>query len=209
MILVTGFGPYKGEMNASGALVASFIDALPAELAGLAPQLALAVIACDDTSRQSEHLSLERQLKALLAEYRPEICLFTGQAPPYDKITIEKVAINSFMREIIDPSRPVGYFADVPGLATMQAALEQAGIPAAYSFYAGQHLCNHILYSSLYFAEREKSGHKSGFIHIPVLPVQTIGQYSDAPGMPLDILRKALAVIISHVAGSFAGKRLP
>ena len=74
MILVTGFGPYKGEMNASGALVASFIDALPAELAGLAPQLALAVIACDDTSRQSEHLSLERQLKALLAEHRPEIC---------------------------------------------------------------------------------------------------------------------------------------
>ena len=209
MILVTGFGPYKEEMNASGALVASFISELPAELASLAPELAFAVIACDDTSRESEHLSLERQLNALLAEYRPEICLFTGQAPPHDRITIEKVAINSFMREIIDPSRPVGYFADMPGLATMRDALEQAGIPAAYSFYAGQHHCNHILYSSLYFAEREKSGRTSGFIHLPLLPAQTVERYPDAPSMPLERSRKALAVIINHVARSAGGKRLP
>ena len=77
--------------------------------------------------------------------------------------------------------------------------LEDQGIPAGYSFYCGQHLCNHILYSSLYFSEQNGHSHKSGFIHIPLLPEQVMKEHRDSPYMPLEMSRKALSLIIDHV----------
>jgi pyroglutamyl-peptidase len=202
MILITGFGPYREELNASGALVDSLKNDLPEALAHLKDQLVFEVIACDDTSRETEHQSLEAQLKALLEQYEPELCIHTGQAPPYNKIVVEKIATNSFMREMIDPGRPVGYWANLPGTEGLQTALEAQHIPAGYSFYAGQHLCNHILFSSLYLAEKNALAHKSGFIHIPVLPEQVTKQHRDAPCMPVDMSRKALTIIMNHVVAA-------
>jgi len=199
MILITGFGPYREALNASGALVDSLKDDLPEALVHLREQLTFEVITCDDTSRETEHQSLEAQLEALLKQYEPVLCIHTGQAPPYNKIVVEKIATNSFMREIIDPARPVGYWSNLPGTEGLRAVLEAQHIPAGDSFYAGQHLCNHILYSSLYLAEKNALGHKSGFIHIPVLPEQVTKQHRDAPCMPLDMSRSALSIIINHV----------
>lgn len=202
MILVTGFAPYREEFNASGALVCSLKDDLPASLSPLADQLVFEVITCDDTSRETEHMSLEAQLKALLEQHQPELCIHVGQAPSYNKITVEKIATNSFMREIIDPARPVGYWSNLPGTESLKDALEAHNIPAGYSSYAGQHLCNHILFSSLYLAEKDALAHKAGFIHIPVLPEQVTTQHHDAPSMPVDTTRHALAIIINHVAAA-------
>lgn len=202
MILVTGFAPYREALNASGALVGSLRDDLPASLEPLADELAFEVIACDDTSRETEHLTLESQLKALLKQYEPELCIHVGQAPSYNKITVEKLATNSFMREIIDPSRPVGYWSNLPGTESLKDALEAHNIPAGYAFYAGQHLCNHILFSSLYLAEKDALVHKAGFIHIPVLPEQVTKRHHDAPSMPIDTTRHALAIIINHVVSA-------
>ena len=199
-MLVTGFGPYKEETNASGKLIASLKSELPDELVHLKPKLEFEVIACKDASREAQHLYLEEQLKALLQDHKPEICLFTGQAPSCHKITIEKLAINSFMGEIIDPVSPVGFWSDIPGLDTLKSELEDHGIPATYSFYAGQHLCNHILYSSLYLAGNRTKPHRSGFVHIPVLPEQTIIRHPDSPSMVLEITRKALSVLINRIA---------
>ncbi len=207
MILVTGFGPYREALNASGILVQSLMDDLPHALKPLENRLAFEVISCDDTSRETEHLSLESQLNELLKLYKPQLCIHTGQAPPYNKITIEKIATNSFMREIIDAARPAAYWSNLPGTDELQTILEQQNIPACYSFYGGQHLCNHILYSSLYASEKcrlaHKLAHKSGFIHIPVLPEQVTQQYRDSPFMPLDMTRKALEIIISHAAETY------
>ena len=199
MILVTGFAPYKEDINASGELVTSYIEDLPEELDYLKSDLALEVIACDDTSRESEHQSLEARLEKILSMHKPESCVFIGQAPPYNKITIEKMGTNTFMDQIIDPDRSVGYWSNIPGLDSMREELENNCIPAAYSFYAGQHLCNHILFSSLHLESQGKSAHKSVFIHIPVLPVQVIAQYPGSPSMSLEDSRRALSVIISHV----------
>ena len=199
MILVTGFGPYREDLNASGELVASLKKELPGELLHMREQLAFEVISCDDTSRETEHRTLEDQLAGLLHLHQPELCIFTGQAPPYNKITIEKIAANSFMRKAIDPDRPVAYWSNLPGTDGLQAALEAQGIPAGYSYYGGQHLCNHILYSSLYFAEAHTLSHQSGFIHIPLLPEQVIKQHRDSAFMPIDMTRKALALVINHV----------
>jgi pyroglutamyl-peptidase len=198
MILVTGFGPYREDMNASGALVSSLKDDLPDALDHLKGLLAFEVVTCDDTSRETEHLSLETRLDELLKRYEPELCIHTGQAPPYNKITVERIATNSFMRAVIDPGRPVAYWSNLPGTEGLSTALEAHGIPAGESFYAGQHLCNHILYSSRYFAEKNALHHKSGFIHVPVLPEQA-RQHRNAPTMPLDMSRKALSIIINQV----------
>ena len=202
MILITGFGPYREDMNASGELVNSLKNDLPDALDPLQDLLAFEVIACDDASRETEHQSLETQLAALLKRYAPALCIHTGQAPPYNKIIVENIATNSFMREVIDPGRPVAYWSNLPGTEGLQAALEAHNIPAGDSFCAGQHLCNHILYSSRYFAEKNALPHKSGFIHLPLLPEQAIRQHRDAPYMPLDMSRKALSIIINHVVAA-------
>lgn len=202
MILVTGFGPYQEDINASGSLIRSAINDLPKELAHLKDELAFEVITCDDTSRETESQSLEAQLDEMLRRYEPALCIHTGQAPSYNKITIEKIATNSFMREVIDPDRPVAYWSNLPGTDGLQTVLEEEGIPAGDSFYGGQHLCNHILYSSLYLAEKNRLSHQSGFIHIPVLPEQVIKQYPGSPGMPIEMTRKALSLIINHVVES-------
>lgn len=199
MILVTGFGPYQEELNASAELVTSLKYDLPDDLLPLKSRLVFEVVACEAASRETEHRALETHLAGLLERHRPQLCIFTGQAPPYSKITIEKIAINSFMRETIDPAQHVAYWANMPGIDDLPQVLEERDIPAAHSFYAGQHLCNHILYSSLYLAEARGLPHKSGLIHVPVLPEQAKTTHRDAPGMPLDISRKALSVVIRHV----------
>ena len=180
-------------------LVHSFVDCLPEELSTLQGRLAFEIITCDNTSRETEHQTLEANLVGLLERYEPELFIFTGQAPSYNKITIEKIAINSFMREIIDADRPVAYWSNLPGTESLGAVLENHEIPACYSFYAGEHLCNHILYSSLYFAEKNNLPHKSGFLHVPLLPEQVTRLYRDSPYMPIEISRKALSLVINHV----------
>jgi len=199
MILVTGFGPYHEENNASGELVGSLMEELPETLAHLKDELVFKLITCDVTSRETESQSLEAILEELLRRYDPELCIFTGQAPCYNKITIEKMAVNSFMREIIDPGRPVAYWSNLPGTDGLQTVLEEEGIPAGDSFYGGQHLCNHILYSSLYFVEKYGLKHRSGFIHIPVLPEQVVSLHCNSAAMTLDMTRAALALVINHV----------
>ncbi len=199
MILITGFAPYKEALNASAALISSMQSDLPGGLRDLEDQLAFEIIGVDETSRKTEHQTLEAQLFALLTQYKPVLCIFTGQAPPYNKIICEKVALNSFMDEVIDAEGSVAYWADLPGINTLPAAVEAQNIPAAHSYYAGQHLCNHILYSSLAYAEEAGLPHRSGFIHIPVLPEQVNMGYKNAACMPLSMTRKALSTAIQHV----------
>ncbi len=202
MILVTGFG-YQESTNASGVLVKSLTDELTEALMPFRSALAFEVITCDETSRETEHQTLESQLSNLLDRYKPDLCIHTGQAPPYNKITIEKIATNSFRREIIDPKRPVAYWSTLPGTDDLRSVLEQEGIPACYSFFCGQHTCNHILFSSLYFSELNRGSHKAGFIHIPVLPEQVMKEWRDSPYMPLEMSRNALSLVIEHVAKAY------
>jgi len=67
-MLVTGFGPYHEARNDLEAVVRSLKDDLPDTLAHLQDQLVFEVINCDDSSGETEHQSLEAQLKALLEQ---------------------------------------------------------------------------------------------------------------------------------------------
>ena len=198
MILVTGFKPYKEEFNASGELIDSLKQNLTSSLLHIKDQIHFETIEVDTTSRETEHQNLEEQLLKLLKASSPRICIFTGQAPTCNKITIEKIGLNTFMGEQIDSTRSVAYWADLPGIKTLKEKIETHDIPASYSYYAGQSLCNHILFSSLYFAEKYKLKHKSGFIHIPLLPKQVTHKHRDCPSMPIETTRHSLSMIINH-----------
>ncbi len=128
MILVTGFD-YQESTNASGILVKSLMDELTEELNPLQEALAFEIITCDETSRETEHKTLESQLNNLLKRYKPDLCIHTGQAPPYNKITIEKIATNSFRREIIDPKRPVAYWSTLPATDELSSLLQKKVFP--------------------------------------------------------------------------------
>jgi len=176
------------------------VEDLPQELESLREQLSFALFNIEPGSRESEHRELEQRLRELLHQHSPSVCIHTGQAPVYNKITVERLATNSFQREAIDLERPVAYWSNLPGTDELQKILEARGIPCGYSFYGGQHHCNHLLFSSLYFSEQNGFPYKSGFIHLPMLPEQVVSKHRDAPCMPLAVTRKALSLIISHVA---------
>lgn len=198
MILVTGYLPYRDEYNASGELISSLNCDLPAELSDLKDSLAFECIHVEEGTREVESQQVEKKLHSLLEKYNPACCIFTGQAPSCNRITIEKVGLNSFMGEIIDPDQTVAYWSNLPGTKTMQEALHAENIPAAYSYNAGQSLCNHILYSSLRTAHQSGRACKSGFIHIPLLPKQVVNKHRDRPFMTLDMTRRALTKVIRH-----------
>ena len=105
MLLVTGFGPYDEAFNASGMLVQSLVEDLPQELESLREQLSFALFNIEPGSRESEHRELEQRLRELLHQHSPSVCIHTGQAPVYNKITVERLATNSFQREAIDLER--------------------------------------------------------------------------------------------------------
>lgn len=72
MILVTGFY-YQKSTNASGVLVQSLKDELPDTLISIKDALAFEAVTCDETSRETEHVTLESQLNELLIRYTPAI----------------------------------------------------------------------------------------------------------------------------------------
>lgn len=93
MMLVTGFGHYQEDINASGTLVSSLRNELPDALSDLEDQLAFELVVCDDTSRETEHASLENRLLELLwpisrisvysqARHRPTIGSLLRRSPP-------------------------------------------------------------------------------------------------------------------------------
>jgi pyroglutamyl-peptidase len=201
-VLVTGFEPTKGRFNASRALVNSYRDELPPELAAHAAQLAFAILPTDT-------LALQGNLEQLLAQHRPRCCVFTGQAPGRNRINLERFATNlkdfdhpdgSGNRprgENIDATGPVAYRATLPGMDAMIERMNAAGIPAAYSNHAGNHLCNQVLYLALHHTEIQGDGPECGFLHIPLLPEQVMEHWRHSPHMPLATTRQALSIVLT------------
>ena len=54
----------------------------------------------------------------------------------------------------------------------MAEAISEVGIPAQVSLSAGTYVCNHVMYTALYEAEKNYPNMKAGFIHVPFLPEQ-------------------------------------
>lgn len=144
----------------------------------------------------------------------PTHLLLLGQAPGRNRITPERLATN--VRDFGTPDRygnlprnlpvveegPASLHSTWPGQDSLVAALNAAGIPAAMSHDAGNHLCNQLLYLALHAGVRRDRQCVVAFVHIPVLPQQVIDEepmvlrHPSCPHMPLPMLIEAVTNLL-------------
>jgi pyroglutamyl-peptidase len=196
-ILVTGFDPFDGEpLNPSWEAVRRLPDTVArAEI--IKVQIPTSFGRSTDVVR------------AAILEHDPDVIVSVGQAGGGFAISPERVAVNVDDGRVPDndgnqpidtPIRadgPAAYFSLLP-INAMVAAMKKAGIPAAVSNTAGTYVCNHIMYQVLYMIDREFSGKRGGFVHVPYSPQQVV----DKPGVPslgIDDITVALAAGIGAI----------
>ena len=193
-ILVTGFDPFGGE-KVNPALEA--VKSLPSEIHGAE----IHWVEIPTVFYQSAEV-----LETAIVHYQPDVVLCIGQAGGRASLTPERVAINQDDARIPDnqgnqpidtPIRLDGqaaYFSTLPIKAMVQAIKEE-GLPATVSNTAGTFVCNHLMYQSLYLADKKFPHMRAGFMHIPYMTEQVINKPNTASMNLTDIVRGIEAAI--------------
>ena len=199
-VLVTGFDPFNNDtINPSWEAVSRLRD----EIMG-AEIIKLQVSTVFHKSIQVIREAMERE--------QPDVVLSVGQAYGRGDITPERVGINlsdaTFpdnegyqpMDEPIFEDGADGYFSNLP-VKAMVEAIRAKGIPASASTTAGTFVCNHVLYGVQYLVRKHFPTVRSGFIHIPCLPSQTVtmrGMPSMSLADDVTALEAAIEAIVTH-----------
>lgn len=193
-VLITAFEPFGGESINPSWQTAAQLDGV--HIAG--HRIVARCLPC--TFSGSLHA-----LQQAIDETRPVIVIALGQAGGRPDITPERVAINWNDARIPDnigeqpcdspviPHAPAAYFTTLP-IKAISAALQQNGIPASISYSAGTFVCNHVFYGLQHIAT-QNGIQKSGFVHIPYLPVQA-ARIKGAASMAEATLLSALRIIV-------------
>lgn len=193
-ILVTGFDPFGGEtVNPAWEAVSR----LPEEIGG--HQLIRMMI--PTSFERAPQMILEK-----VADCHPDYVVSVGQAAGRTAITPERIAINMMSASITDndgqmpveqpivADGPDGYFSLLP-VVEMVKAIEAAGLPGRISNTAGTFVCNRVMYSILHACHTRFPGMKSGFIHVPCIPEQTVN-HPEWFAMPVEEITRGLAAAI-------------
>lgn len=196
-ILITAFEPFdKENINASQEAIQSLHKKKWKE-AGLIT-LSIPVV---------RYKSIE-MVTAAIKEHKPDIVITTGQAAGRTAITPERVAINiddfrvpdnqknQPIDEAIIPQAPLAYFSTLP-IKAMVMAMQKKGIPSFVSNSAGTFICNHLFYGVQHYIAKNKLAIRHGFIHVPVLPKQSVN--GEKPTMSKVTIVKGLAIAIQAV----------
>lgn len=192
-ILVTGFDAFNGEKINPASLI---LEKLADKIEGNEIEKLLLPTAFYKVAE-----ILERKIE----EYRPDIIISLGQAGGRSEITVERVAINIADSSIADNRgmMPIdekirtdgenAYFSTLPIKAIVESLREEK-IPAAVSNTAGTFVCNYVMYTDLYLAEKYKNI-SAGFIHVPFLPAQVLDKRG-VSSMSLENMVDAVEIII-------------
>ncbi len=167
-ILLTGFEPFGGfPTNPSQQIV----ERLDGETVGGARVvgLTLPVKFGNDTEPTF----------AAIAEHRPSLVLSLGLNAGAACLDVERFAVN--LKQTEEAGREETIIADgfAALFATIDAeriagAIQASGVPARAHAYAGSYLCNHIFYQTLHYAQQWDLRCRVGFIHLPLLPLETM-----------------------------------
>lgn len=189
-VLVSGFEPFGGERVNPSARV---VERLAADgVAGVV----LPVVFAEAWPRLREEI--ERT--------DPDVVVALGQAGGASGVTIEQIAVNLDDPDSPDEAGaqpqdapivaegPLAYHARLP-VRRIAADLRAAGIPARRSRSAGGHLCNHVFYRLCHLAETERPELRTGFVHLPYLPEQTLDR--PQPSMALDVQAAAVRRVLA------------
>lgn len=202
-ILVTGFEPFnQSKVNPSAEILKRLKAPKRSTL--------LTEILPVEFKRSSE------RIRELLQIHRPEVVISLGQAGSRKEISVERIAINIdncrscdgkailpdnagqiIVDEPIETDGSPAYFSTLP-VWSLVNAINKMDIPAAVSNTAGTYVCNHVMYTVLYEADRRYPEMRAGFIHVPFLPEQvydkdtlsgTSGTQTDMAAGPKDSLQ--------------------
>ena len=196
-ILLTAFTPFDGE-SINPALEA--MKLLPDKIGNL-EVLKLEVPTVFGKSARIVLESIEQE--------KPDFVLSIGQAGGRAEITPERIAINIDDARIPDNEgnqpvdRPIyldgenAYFSTLP-VKAMVEAIKKEGLPAALSNSAGTYVCNHLLYSVLYYIQINALPIKAGFIHVPYIPEQTVNK-KDKASLALEEIVRGLEAAIREI----------
>ena len=197
-ILLTAFTPFDGE-SINPALEA--MKLLPDKIGNL-QVLKLEV---PTVFGKSARLVIET-----IEQEKPDFVLSIGQAGGRAEITPERIAINIDDARIPDNegNQPVdqpiyldgenAYFSTLP-VKAMVEAIKKAGLPAALSNSAGTYVCNHLMYSVLYYIQINALPIKAGFIHVPYIPEQTV-EKKDIPSLELSEIVRGLNAALETIS---------
>ncbi|PQJ89264.1 pyroglutamyl-peptidase I [Aliivibrio sifiae] len=140
-------------------------------------------------------------VKKAIEELQPYAVITVGQASGRAAITPERIAINvddfripdndgiQVIDEPVVEGGPDAYFTTLP-IKAMVSEIQQKGIPAQVSNTAGTFVCNHLFYGIQHYLKDTNIRH--GFIHIPLLPEQSVD--GSQPTMKLEQIAEGLAI---------------
>lgn len=200
VVLVTGFGPFGG-LSSNPALEA--VRLLPERIGGA------------DVRTCAVPVEYGRAVDAVWAHVeaeRPDAVVLVGQARGRTAVTVERVAINvddcaapdnaGVVRcdEPIRADGPAAYFSTLP-VRAMVEGMRAAGVPAQVSDTAGTYVCNHLMYGVLDRCARQGSPMRAGFVHVPLMHAQVVGEEGlrGEPSMALDDIVRALEAGVEAV----------
>jgi pyroglutamyl-peptidase len=170
IILVTGFGPFPGApRNPSQTLVAALRHAAESERDY---DLHTSVLPTRYDAAREAVLRLHRRLK-------PDIALHFGFSLKAKGFTLERLAENWLASGRLDagggrPARPVIREAgplvrpSTLPIERIHAALEERGLPVAFSADAGGYVCNLVFYAAAASGRGARPA-MAGFVHIPLI----------------------------------------
>lgn len=205
-LLITGFDPFGGEsINPAWEAVKKVADKI-----GDVEVVKLQVPTVFKKSANKLFEAIDRE--------NPDAVICVGQAGGRFDVTVERVAINIEDGRIPDNEgyQPVdsvifedgenAYFSSLP-IKAMVEEMKAAEVPASVSNTAGTYVCNHLMYSLLYYIDKKHPGVRGGFIHVPFIPEQVVTK-RNMPSMDLTRIVKALEAGIKAVGENLNDKKI-
>ncbi|WP_291259970.1 pyroglutamyl-peptidase I [Fusobacterium sp.] len=196
-VLITGFDPFGGEkINPAWEAVKGLKDEIEgAEIV----KLQIPTVFKKSAEKLFENIDA----------INPDVVICVGQAGGRFELSIERVAINLDDGRIPDNNgyQPVdvkifedgenAYFSTLP-IKAMVEDVKKVGIPSAISNTAGTYVCNHIMYSLLYYINKKNLAIRGGFIHVPYITEQVLDK-KNTPYMDLNTITRGLEACIKAV----------
>lgn len=199
-ILITGFEPFgNNKMNSSEIVLKNLPDFNFVEL-----------------YKELLPVSFSRSVKTviqLLNDIKPDIVIFLGQAGSRNSVDIERIAINiddcrnpdndgvMFKDTKIIENGPDALFSTLP-VRSLSDAVLACNVQSKVSNSAGTFVCNHLLYSILYYIKDNNLPVKAGFIHLPCLAEQKKDNL-DMQSFSFKDLLRVMDVIIRNLIINF------
>ena len=198
-ILLTGFNPFAGlETNPSQLIVTAIEDR--AKRHGYDDVISSVL--------KTEYQAAEYKIRQLLREIQPLAWIGLGVAMGSGSIQLEREAANLDdtdmpdnsgdlrLKQPIIPNGPDIYRSTLP-LLKMHDALKSRGIPSQYSNNAGAYICNHVFYTAIHEVNQLGLDAKCGFIHVPLMSLDTEKPTSHSSGLPLQMMVEGIECCIS------------